>query len=158
MLNGKAKCSLLSSLVCKEALQPDFKIYAAQVKANAQALATTLIGMGIKVISGGTDTHLVLLDLSPQGLTGQLVEMALEDANITSNKNPVPFDTPKPAEWVGLRLGSSAATTRGMGEKEFAQLGHIIASIIYGVAGGGAEKALAEAREHCANLCAEFPI
>ena len=141
-----------------EALRAEFKTYAAQVKANAKTLAATLIERGIGVISGGTDTHLVLLDLSSQRLTGQAVESVLEDANITSNKNPVPFDSPKPAQWVGLRLGTSAATTRGLGEGEFVQLGHIIADLISALSSGGEEKAVAEARERSAGLCAEFPI
>lgn len=96
-----------------EALRPEFKSYARQIQANARALAKTLMENGVNVVSNGTDTHIVLLDLASHKLTGSRVEKALERADITSNKNPVPYDVPKPSEWVGLRLGSSAATTRG---------------------------------------------
>ncbi len=141
-----------------EALKPEFKAYAAQVKANAATLAATLAKRGIRIVSGGTDTHVVLLDLSPRGLTGKAVENILEDANITSNKNPIPFDTQKPAKWVGLRLGSSAATTRGLKEDGFFELGQMIADLIQAVASGDTENAVASARERCAALCARFPI
>ncbi len=141
-----------------EALTPAFKAYAAQVKANAAALAATLTDRGIRIVSGGTDTHVVLLDLSPQGLTGMAVQNILEEAGITSNKNPIPFDAPKPADWVGLRLGSSAATTRGMKEAEFSELGRIIAELTLAVASGDTRHAVASARERCAALCARFPI
>ncbi len=141
-----------------EALKPVFKTYAAQVVLNARALAETLIGRGIQIVSGGTDTHVVLLDLSRQSLTGRAAEKILEASNITSNKNPVPFDSRKPAEWVGLRLGSSAATTRGFKETEFSELGDIIADLITAAASGDTENATANARERCAKLCARFPI
>ncbi len=141
-----------------EALKPEFRTYAAQVKTNARTLAHTLSGRGIQIVSGGTDTHVVLLDLSGQGLTGRAVEEILEAANITSNKNPVPFDSPKPAEWTGLRLGSSAATTRGLKEAEFSELGDIIADLITAAASGDTELATANARERCARLCTRFPL
>jgi len=141
-----------------EALRPEFKTYAAQVQTNARVLAETLISRGIKIVSGGTDTHIVLLDLSAQGLQGRVVESALEDAGITTNKNPIPFDSPKPADWVGLRLGSSAATTRGLKEAEFTELGQIIADLILAEASGGTHNVMADARNRCASLCAGFPI
>ncbi len=141
-----------------EALKPEFKAYAAQVKANAATLAATLASRSIRIISGGTDTHVVLLDLSPQGLAGKAVQNILEDAYITSNTNPIPFDSPKPADWVGLRLGSSAATTRGLREAEFSELGQMIADLILAVASGDTEQAVVSARERCAALCARFPI
>lgn len=141
-----------------EALKPAFKTYAAQVKTNARTLAQTLAGRGIRIVSGGTDTHVVLLDLSGQGLSGGAVEKILEAANITSNKNPIPFDSAKPAEWVGLRLGSSAATTRGLQEAEFSELGDIIADLIIAAASGDTELATADARQRCARLCARFPL
>ena len=141
-----------------EALKPEFKIYAAQVRANARRLAETLMGRGIQIVSGGTDTHVVLLDLSAQGLTGQLVESVLENVGITSNKNPIPFDNPKPVDWVGLRLGSGAATTRGLKEDEFAELGNIIADLILAEASGDGPNAASQARDRCSALCSRFPI
>ena len=141
-----------------EALKPGFKAYAARIKSNAAALAATLAGRGIRIVSGGTDTHVVLLDLSPHNLTGGSVEKILDGAGITANKNPIPFDSPKPAEWAGLRLGSSAATTRGLGEAEFSQLGNIIADLIIAAAAGETQQAVADARNRCAALCAGFPV
>jgi glycine hydroxymethyltransferase len=141
-----------------EALKPEFKAYAAQVVKNARTLAETLVDRGIEIVSGGTDTHVVLLNLSNQGLTGNAAEKVLEASNITCNKNPVPFDSPKPAEWAGLRLGSSAATTRGFGQEEFSELGHVIADLITAAASGDMENATNKARERCARLCSEFPL
>jgi len=141
-----------------EALTADFRAYAAHVKANAATLASTLAGRGIDIVSGGTDTHLVLLDLSSQGLSGVAAEAILDEADITSNKNPVPFDSPKPADWVGLRLGTGAATTRGLGEAEFAELGQMIADLILASATDERDGAVASARERCAALCSRFPI
>ena len=141
-----------------EALKPEFKDYALQVKANAATLAATLIGRGIRCVSGGTDTHLILLDVSPQGLTGAAVEALLEQANITSNKNPVPFDSPRPAAWTGLRLGSGAATTRGLKEAEFMELGDLIADLVLALAAGDVQDVLGRARARSATLCERFPI
>ena len=141
-----------------EALQPEFKRYAAQVKANAAALAETLAGRGIGIVSGGTDTHIVLLDLSGLGLTGQAAERVLEQAGITTNKNPIPFDSPRPPEWVGLRLGSGAATTRGLKEKEFAELGQTIADLLQAAAKADFGAAVAAAGPRIAKLCTAFPI
>ena len=141
-----------------EALTPQFKVYAAAVQQNARVLAATLKERGIRIVSGGTDTHIVLLDFSPQGLTGKAVESVLESAGITSNKNPVPFDAPKPADWVGLRLGSSAATTRGLQSADFVELGGIIADLVHALAAARVDEMLGEARKRCAALCARFPI
>ncbi len=141
-----------------EALKPAFKTYAAQVLANARILAETLINRGIGIVSGGTDTHVVLLDLSRHGVSGRAAEQILEASNITSNKSPIPFDTPKSAEWAGLRLGSGAATTQGFGQEEFSEVGNIIADLIMAEASGDGETAIPDARERCARLCAEFPI
>ena len=141
-----------------EALKPEFKAYARQVRANARTLASILAARGIHIVSGGTDTHLVLLDLSPQGLTGKAVETVLERAGITANKNPIPYDSPKPAEWVGLRLGSAAATTRGLDETAFAELGGFVADLILAAATGEVETALVRAREGCAALSERFPV
>ena len=105
---GKAVC-------LGEALTDEFKTYGANVKANARLLAEVLQKRGVRIVSGGTDTHVVLVDVSSKDLTGQQSQDALSEINITSNKNPIPFDSAKPSEWKGLRLGSSAGTTRGFG-------------------------------------------
>lgn len=149
---------LAAKAVCLgEALQPAFKAYGHQVVANARALAGALMERGIKIVSGGTDTHMLLLDLSPQGLLGSDAERALAAANITSNKNPVPFDAPRPADWVGLRLGVAAATTRGLGEAEMAVLGECIADVIAAEAAGRLDEVAGGAREKVGALCAEYP-
>ncbi len=149
---------LAAKAVCLgEALTPEFKAYGVQVVANARMLADTLVSRGIKIVSGGTDTHMVLLDLSPHGLKGSDAETALAAANITSNKNPVPFDVHRPADWVGLRLGVAAATTRGLGEAEMAQLGSCIADLIDGAAAGRLEAAAPDAAATVAKICGAFP-
>ncbi len=140
-----------------EALKPDFRAYGARVLANARALAAALAAGGIRIVGGGTDTHMVLLDVSPQGLRGQEAEDGLAAANITSNRNPIPFDAVRPADWVGLRLGVSAATTRGFGEGEMAALGREIAAVILAAGKAEPDRATAQARALVARLCAEFP-
>ncbi|CAK7259785.1 MULTISPECIES: serine hydroxymethyltransferase [unclassified Shinella] len=150
---------LAAKAVCLgEALQDDFKVYAAQVKANARALAETLIDRGVRIVSGGTDTHIVLVDLSSKGLIGKQAEDLLARANITANKNPIPGDSPRPPEWVGMRLGVSAATTRGMKEEEFRTLGTIIADLIEAEAGGTADDVVDGAKAKVARLTAAFPV
>ncbi len=141
-----------------EALSEDFKTYAAQVCENARTLAGHLQEGGLRVVSGGTDTHLVLLDLSTKGLTGAAAEAVLEAADITTNKNAIPFDNPRPADWVGLRIGTAAATTRGLGVAEFRVLGDIILSLINAAAAGETSVAVGEARRNVAELCERFPI
>ena len=113
-----------------EALTEDFKLYGERVLANAQRLGQVLSANGINLVSGGTDTHMLLLDFSNLGLNGQQIQDRLAEVNITSNKNPVPFDSNNPSEWVGIRLGVSAATTRGLDTGEFETLGEIIAQTI----------------------------
>ncbi|MCZ6882848.1 MAG: serine hydroxymethyltransferase, partial [Gammaproteobacteria bacterium] len=140
-----------------EALGDDFKGYGRQVIDNAKTLARVLLEHGIKLVSGGTDTHMVLLDFSSRNLTGQQVQDTLAKANITSNKNPIPFDSNKPSEWSGLRLGVSAATTRGLGSEEFNILGAIITRLID--SGVQENEALFEqCRNEVLALCDEFPI
>lgn len=151
VLAAKAAC-------LKEAMSEDFRDYAAQVVTNARTLAATLSGRGIRIVSGGTDTHLVLLDLSSKGLTGKQAERVLEAANITSNKNAIPNDSPRPPEWVGLRLGTGAATTRGMKEAEFTALGEMIADLIDAELAGDAESAILRCRTKVAGLCTAFPV
>lgn len=113
-----------------EALRPAFKVYARNVVENARALSETLKGHGYDIVSGGTDNHIVLLDLRPKNLTGKVSEKALERAGITCNKNGVPFDPQKPFVTSGVRLGSPACTTRGFGVAEFQQVGHMIAEVL----------------------------
>ncbi len=141
-----------------EALSEPFKVYAAQVQANARALATSLGNRGIRIVSGGTDTHLVLIDVGTKNLTGKRAELVLDRANITSNKNAIPNDSPRPPEWVGVRLGTAAATTRGMKEAEFTELGEIIATLIEAEASSTVDDALADCMARVARLCSAFPI
>ena len=144
-----------------EALKPEFKTYAKAVVANAQALAETLKKGGVDIVSGGTDTHLMLVDVRPKGLTGKAAEHALEAANITCNKNGIPYDPAKPAVTSGIRLGSPAATTRGFGVAEFVKVGELIARVLDGVAANGPDgNALVEqaVRAEVAVLTEKFPI
>ena len=113
-----------------EALQPSFKLYAKQVVENAKALAETLTGHGFRIVSGGTDTHLALVDLRPKALTGKVSELALGRAHLTCNKNGIPYDTEKPMVTSGIRLGTPAGTTRGFGVAEFREIGDMIAEVL----------------------------
>jgi len=141
-----------------EALQPEFKDYGRRLKANATCLATTLMGRGIEVVSGGTDTHIILLDLSGNGINGQQAQDVLAAANITSNKNPIPYDHPKPSEWVGLRLGVGAVTTRGLETTEIAGLGEMIADLIEAESAGRTTAVVPRVAEQVAVLCRRHPI
>ncbi len=144
-----------------EALQPDFKAYAAQVVANARALAETLMASGVNIVSGGTDSHVMLVDLRPKGVTGRDTEASLERAHITCNKNGIPFDTASFTVTSGVRLGTPAGTTRGFGVDEFVQIGRWIGQVVDGLAANGAEgNAAVEAkvREQVMALTARFPI
>ncbi len=136
-----------------EALQPGFRDYAEAVVANARALAETLREGGLEIVSGGTDTHLLLVDLRPLGLTGDVAETALERARITCNKNGIPFDPEKPTVTSGLRLGSPAATTRGFDEEAFREVGRLIVDVLK-----GGEAAEARAAERVEALLRRFPI
>lgn len=148
---------LAAKAVCLgEALRPEFKVYGKQVVANARMLAGTLVEREVKVVGGGTDTHMVLLELSAKGLKGRDAEQALGAANITSNKNPVPFDVARPADWAGLRLGVAAATTRGLKEPEMKVLGTCIANLIEAAAAGCLESSVADARARVAELCEQY--
>ena len=145
----------------REALQPEFKQYAAQVVANAQVLAETLVKGGVDIVSGGTDNHLMLVDLRPKGLTGKATEAALGRAYITCNKNAVPFDPEKPAITSGVRLGTPAGTTRGFGEAEFREVGELIIEVLDGLKANGDENNAAvetAVREKVKALTARFPI
>ena len=144
-----------------EALQPEFKTYARNVLNNARALSDTLVAGGLDIVSGGTDSHVVLVDLRPRGVKGRDAEHALERAGLTCNKNAIPFDPEKPAVTSGVRLGTSAGTTRGFGEHEFRRVGELVLRVIDALANKGVEgdpaverEVLAEVRE----LCGRFPI
>jgi len=141
-----------------EALQPSFKTYQAQVIKNCQAMAAAAAQGGVRLVTGGTDNHLALIDLRPLGLTGAEVTDLLEVAHITANKNLVPYDTQSPTQTSGVRVGSAAGTTRGFAEAEFTQIGGWIAEIAQAAkAGNGAAKAAAVGAEVQA-LCARFPL
>ena len=143
-----------------EALQPEFKAYGKQVRDNARILAQTLAARDIKLVSGGTDTHLVLLDLSTKGITGQQAQDILAKVNMTSNKNPIPFDSPRPTEWAGLRLGTSAGTTRGFGLKQFQLIGEWIADLLDVIPKDSKEQKnlIAKTSQKVAHTCSLFPI
>jgi len=144
-----------------EALQPQFRDYSRKVIENAQVLANTLKAAGCDIVAGGTDTHVVLVDLRPKGITGKAADEALERAFITCNKNGVPFDPEKPFVTSGIRLGSPAGTTRGFGSGEFRQIGALIAKVVDGLAANGEDgnqAVEAEVREQVSALCKAFPI
>ncbi len=144
-----------------EALRPEFKDYSQRVIDNAAAMADALMASGMNIVSGGTDSHLMLVDLRPKGVTGKAAEASLERANITCNKNGIPFDPAPPAITSGLRLGSPAGTTRGFGQAEFRRIAKLIAEVVDGLAvngedGNGAVEA--RVRGEVRDLTARFPI
>ena len=144
-----------------EALTPQFKTYQQQVKDNAQTLAQTLVDAGLAIVSGGTDNHLMLVDLRPKKITGKAAEAALGRAHITCNKNGIPFDPEKPFVTSGIRLGSPAATSRGFGQNEFKEVGQMIVEVLDGLSSKGEEgNAATEAavKEKVHALTAKFPI
>jgi len=143
-----------------EALTPEFKTYAAAVRDGAKALAETLVGQGLDIVSGGTDTHLMLVDLRPKKLTGKLAEASLERAGITCNKNAIPFDPEKPAITSGVRLGTPAGTTRGFGIAEWKLIGQYIGEVLDGLAAHQDDNGKVEAavRRKVLDLCERFPI
>lgn len=157
---GPLEHIIAAKAVCfKEALTPQFKAYAAQVVKNAKALGETLKKRGLDLVSGGTDTHLLLVDLRPKNLTGDVVEKALEAAHMTCNKNAIPFDPMPPKVTSGIRVGTPAATTRGFKETEFIQVGNWIADVTDAV-GTADEQAVIErvGKEVVNMLAARFPI
>ena len=144
-----------------EALRPEFKTYQAQVIKNAQAMADQLMQGGLDIVTGGTDTHLMLVDLRPKGVKGNATEKALGRAHITCNKNGIPFDTEKPTITSGVRLGTPAGTTRGFAEAEFRQIGRWITEVVDGLAANGEDgNAAVEERvkAEVEALCKQFPI
>ncbi|MBV8131727.1 MAG: serine hydroxymethyltransferase [Alphaproteobacteria bacterium] len=148
------------AIALREALEPAFRGYARDVVENARVLAETLASTGLEIVSGGTDSHLMLLDLRPLGITGRDAERSLERAGITCNKNGIPFDPQKPTVTSGIRLGSSAATTRGFGQDEFRTVGRWIVEVLRGLARGPGGDGTAETCVHreVHELCARFPI
>ncbi|HEX6114516.1 MAG TPA: serine hydroxymethyltransferase, partial [Geminicoccaceae bacterium] len=144
----------------EEALRPDFKIYAQRVVENARALAETMVTGGLDLVSGGTDNHLLLVDLRPKRLTGRAAEDSLERAGITCNMNGIPFDPEKPTVTSGIRLGSPAATTRGFGVAEFQETGRLIVEVLDGLAANPDDHRAVEdqVRAEVERLCARFPV
>ncbi len=144
-----------------EALRPAYKDYIAQVVSNARVLAETLRSGGIDIVSGGTDTHLMLADLRPKGLSGKVVEESLGRAHITCNKNGIPFDPAPPMKPSGIRLGTPAITTRGLGDTETGRIGELILEVVDGLAAhgeeanGGVEEAV---RAKVSTLLKDFPL
>ena len=154
VIAGKAVCF-------GEALKPSFKEYAKATLENAQVLAAAIKAGGLDIVSGGTDSHIVLVDLRPKGVTGNIAEVALENAGMTCNKNAVPFDPEKPMVTSGVRLGSPAGTTRGFGVAEFKQIGEMIVEVIDGLSANGPE-GNADLEKAVWNkvqdLCNQFPV
>jgi len=143
-----------------EVLQPEFKVYSQAVIDNAQVLAETLVDRGLDIVSGGTDTHLLLVDLRPKSLTGRDAELSLDRALMTCNKNGIPFDQEKPTVTSGIRLGTPAGTTRGFGIDEFRQIGNLIGDVLDGLATNKKDNSAveAEAAAKVGELCQKFPI
>lgn len=139
----------------KQALSPEFKEYQHQIVKNAKALAEVLEKGGLRLVSGGTDNHMILVDLKSSGLTGQAVEKALDKAGITVNKNGIPYDTEKPMVTSGIRIGTPAVTTRGMKEKEMEEIGNFILETIENI---NDDKKLSEIKERVKELCLRFPL
>lgn len=154
VIAGKAVCF-------GEALKPEFKQYAKDIVDNARILAATLIEGGLDIVSGGTDSHIVLVDLRPKNLTGKVVDLALEHAGITCNKNAVPYDPAPPMVTSGIRLGTPAGTTRGFGAAEWKEIGKLILEVVDGLAANGEEGNAAvekTVRAKVKALCDKFPI
>jgi glycine hydroxymethyltransferase len=143
-----------------EVLDPSFKAYGKQVVDNAKALADTLVKRGVNIVTGGTDCHLMLVDLRPKKITGKAAEESLGRANLTCNKNAIPFDPEKPFVTSGIRLGTPAGTTRGFGITEFKQIGELIGDVLDGLAANPADNSAAEkkTKEEVIKLCKRFPI
>ena len=150
---------IAAKAVCfAEDLTSQFKDYAKQVKKNAQVLGEVLVANGLNLVSGGTDTHLLLVDLRPKGLTGDVVAEALERAHITCNKNAIPYDPQPPKVTSGIRLGTPAATTRGFKEEEFKQIALWIVDVLDALKTGNAEQEIENTKQKVIELCKKFPI
>jgi glycine hydroxymethyltransferase len=139
----------------KEALSEEFKEYQRQIVKNAKTLAAELTGAGFRLVSGGTDNHLMLIDLTDKGITGKEAGLALDQAGITVNQNMIPFDTRSPMVTSGVRLGTPAITTRGMKEAEMVQIARMIAYVLKDI---GNEGRILEIRKEVQDLCSRFPL
>jgi len=139
----------------KEALTEDFKVYQNQIVKNARALAETLAMEGFRLVSGGTDNHLMLVDLTDKGITGRDAQESLDLAGITINKNGIPFDTKSPMVTSGIRIGTPAVTTRGMKEEEMRTIARLIAHVLNDIKD---DKRVAEVREQVSAMCEKFPL
>lgn len=148
VIAGKAVCF-------KEAMSPEFKAYQHQIRLNAAALAETLVAKGLRLISGGTDNHLMLVDVTPLGINGKQAQQALDDAGITVNKNSIPFDKEKPFVTSGIRIGTAALTTRGMQEDQMRLVGNLICKVLSDIEN---EQVRNEVLTTVGNLCIEFPL
>lgn len=162
-LQGKPLAHVMAAkaVAYGEALRPSFKAYAKAIIENAKVLASTLVDGGLDIVSGGTDSHIVLVDLRPKGLTGNRAEEALERAGMTCNKNAVPFDPEKPFVTSGVRLGTPAGTTRGFGVAEFKQVGEMALEVLDGLVANGPEgngDVEKKVRAQVSELCKRFPI
>ena len=156
MQGGPLVHMIAAKAICfKEAMEPEFREYQKQIQANARALAETLMQEGYHVVSNGTDTHLMLVDVFSKGLRGREAEEALGRANITVNKNSIPFDTNKPMNPSGIRVGTPAVTTRGMKEPEMRQIGQWIAEVLRNATD---EARIAEVRRQVLELAERFPL
>jgi glycine hydroxymethyltransferase len=156
MQGGPLMHIIAAKAICfQEAMQPEFRVYAKQVVANAKVLAQTLADEGFRIISGGTDTHLMLVDVFSKGMLGSEAEKALGEAGITVNKNAIPFDTNPPMKPSGIRIGTPALTTRGMQETEMRQVGRWIADALLGRSDSAV---LAKIRKEVLDLCEVFPL
>jgi glycine hydroxymethyltransferase len=148
VIAGKAVCF-------GEALQPDFKDYARAIITNAKALAEALLGGGLKLVSGGTDNHLMLVDVTPLGVGGKLATQVLERCGITVNMNMIPFDTRKPMDPSGIRIGTPALTTRGLGADEMRQIGRWMLQALRSSTDAALHDRI---RGEVSNLCSQFPV
>ncbi|MBQ6554348.1 MAG: serine hydroxymethyltransferase, partial [Firmicutes bacterium] len=146
VISAKAVCF-------KEALQPEFKAYAEQIVKNAKVLSEELVKEGFNIVSGGTDNHLMLVDLRPLNITGKELEARLDEVNITCNKNAIPFDPEKPNTTSGVRLGTPAATSRGMVEEDMVEIAKVIGMVARDFEGNKAE-----AKERVAKIVAKYPL
>ena len=156
---GPLEHVIAAKAVCfKEDLSNEFKQYANNVVENAKVLGETLKNRGLELVSGGTDTHLLLVDLRPKGLTGDVVTQKLEEANITCNKNAIPYDPQPPKITSGIRVGTPAGTTRGFGAKEFEKIGNWIGDIVDALAQGNADETVKRIKNDVIALCKQFPI
>jgi glycine hydroxymethyltransferase len=143
------------AVALKEAMRPEFKTYQRRIVANAAALAEELLRQGFRLVAGGTDTHLMLVDLRPKGLTGKVAEAALGKGGITVNKNAIPFDPQPPAVTSGIRVGTPAVTTRGMGVEEMRLVGQLIAEVLQDVEDAAR---LGHVAAKVRELCQAFPL